>query len=194
MKAFTNERASIEMKYGKRMSVKNYMKIIMASNEDHANDTEIGDRRNVYLPVSNDKKGDHEYFNELADEIENGGREAFIKELEPYVGKVNLKIIPEGQGFQRFEDIIQSADPEIKFIYNIACEGVTQFNHDVGDELRDYSKDFYEWEHDDWVDVPKDLLFELFELWKRGRRDTSRSDKQTLFSKLAKKGAVFFPR
>lgn len=54
------------------------LNIYLATNHEHAANAELHDQRYWFLRVNPSKAGDHDYFTGLYDEIENGGREAFL--------------------------------------------------------------------------------------------------------------------
>lgn len=59
----------------------NYIHLFMASNEDWVVPAEMDDRRFFVLEVSNKYQSDRAYFNALAQQMENGGREAMLYDL-----------------------------------------------------------------------------------------------------------------
>ena len=117
----TDEHRMIEAKNVNKIKARNCTSAIFSSNDDWLLAVEYGDRRYVYLTTSNKRKGDHEYFNALAAEIENGGREAFVLWLLNYdYSKVNLKVIPNPDNSQKKADLIRTAHPLVQFVYTIA--------------------------------------------------------------------------
>ena len=63
------------------ISAPNYVKVVMASNEDWIVPTEFDDRRFAVFEVSGHKKQDEGYFAALNAEIANGGRAAMLHDL-----------------------------------------------------------------------------------------------------------------
>ncbi len=71
----------ISEKYQPSRQIRSCHRFIAATNADHFKNTERDDRRDFTLRVSEARKGDHEYWKVLNDEIENGGVEAMVYDL-----------------------------------------------------------------------------------------------------------------
>jgi hypothetical protein len=109
----TDEELPVERKYIPKFRVTNCVHLMMASNTDWVAPIGLDDRRFVVLDVSEARKGDHAYFAKLVDEIENGGREAFIHELLTRdISKFNPRVLPEMRGHQstKFDAKVRGAD------------------------------------------------------------------------------------
>jgi hypothetical protein len=78
---------AVERKYIPTYHTINCVHLIIASNTDWVAPMGMDDRRFVVLDVSEQKKGDWEYFQGLAEQIKNGGDRAFIH----YLLKLNTK-------------------------------------------------------------------------------------------------------
>ena len=79
-----------------------------------------GDRRYVYLTTSSHRVNDKEYFTALLDEIENGGREAFIEYLMHYdLSVYNPDAIPNINHKQRVADFLRSAHPSVRMVWSL---------------------------------------------------------------------------
>ena len=78
----TDAMETIEAKGKDAISVPNFKRIIVASNESWAVPRGIDDRRFFCLDVSGHRIGDTPYFNELHREINDGGVEALLYELQ----------------------------------------------------------------------------------------------------------------
>ncbi len=63
------------------IQVRNHMIFIVASNEDAAVPADLGDRRWQVLEVADNHRDDKPYFRAIIDQLNNGGREAFLHEL-----------------------------------------------------------------------------------------------------------------
>ncbi len=126
MKTMIDEQRTVTRKYFDSEHSKNMSKIMLSSNEENVAGTEFGDRRYCYLPVSDDKKGDSNYFKELKMEIEDGGREAFLDFMLKFKSDIDLNVLPnEGQSQQRFDDILYGAETPVKFLHNLLENGMT---------------------------------------------------------------------
>ncbi|MEI6414997.1 MAG: DUF5906 domain-containing protein [Pseudomonadota bacterium] len=93
----TDETLEVERKYIPRFEVRNCVHLVIASNNDWAVPVGLDDRRFFILDVSEARKGDHEYFALLANEIRNGGAAAFIHLLLKWdISGFNPRDIPRG--------------------------------------------------------------------------------------------------
>lgn len=145
LKSLINQMRTTEMKGIDRVKSRNYTKIILASNEDFVANIDLGDRRYVYPAVSNIKKGNLPYFKELAVEIDNGGREAFLKYMLGFDIKIDTSILPSCQSTQRSADILRSAPAAVRFIIDLYMNGPQQYDEIDG---RSYSEiEFKDWEN-----------------------------------------------
>jgi len=155
----------IERKGIERTISRNYMKLIFASNEDWVAGVEAGDRRFVYLPMSDEKKGDTEYFKALSKEIESGGREAFLKYMLEFESEIDLNQMPEGQATQKIEDMISTGPAQIRFIIDLLdCNG--NLRNYITDHTEMYSvkRLVTDWKKKD-VRTPSGLLHELYKAY-----------------------------
>lgn len=71
----------ISEKYQPSRQIRSVHRFIAATNADHFKNTERDDRRDFTLRVSEARKGDLDYWNELNEEIEYGGVEAMVHDL-----------------------------------------------------------------------------------------------------------------
>ncbi|MBN9028103.1 MAG: hypothetical protein J0H20_21575 [Rhizobiales bacterium] len=91
----TAEIQMIEQKSIDPIRLKNYVRIIMTSNEDWVVPAGKDERRFAVLDVHPRCAQNHEYFADMKAEIENGGREALLHDLLAFdLTKVNLRKIP----------------------------------------------------------------------------------------------------
>jgi hypothetical protein len=71
----------INEKFLPSRQIKSYHRFIAATNPDHFKNTERDDRRDFTLRVSESRKVDHSFWQDLYGEIENGGVEALVHDL-----------------------------------------------------------------------------------------------------------------
>lgn len=110
----------IEAKNVNKIKSKNYSSVIFSSNNDWMLNIDAGDRRYAYLSVSSAKVGDKQYFVDLKKEIDNGGREAFIKWLLEYDLKGWSPMdIPDISHRQRKADFLRSAHPAVRMCWSL---------------------------------------------------------------------------
>ncbi|MCB2183113.1 MAG: virulence-associated E family protein [Desulfobulbaceae bacterium] len=71
----------INEKFQPARQIRSYHRFFAATNADHFKNTEHDDRRDFTLRLSESRKGDHAYWNELNNEVNNGGVEAMTDDL-----------------------------------------------------------------------------------------------------------------
>lgn len=122
----------IEPKGKESFSVKNYMRLLIASNESWVVPAGIQERRFLVLDVKNpflDKMSKYEYFHPIIAEIENGGREAMLYDLLNH--KYDPKTLLEAPKTEALlSQIEEGMGPECKFWYHRLKEGTILREHD----------------------------------------------------------------
>lgn len=97
-------------------SAKNYLHILMASNEDWVVPASGDERRFFVLDVCSRKMQDLEYFAAIEAEYENGGREALLHYLMNYdLSKYEVRRVPKTEALQ--EQKTHSFTPEQEWWY-----------------------------------------------------------------------------
>ncbi|MBV8092318.1 MAG: hypothetical protein JO110_03610 [Acetobacteraceae bacterium] len=92
---------TIEGKYQNAIQVPNFLHLIMASNENWVIPASLDARRFLVLDVGIEAKDNHEYFEALWQEMENGGYEAFLYDLLHYdLTHFNVRRPPETEGLR----------------------------------------------------------------------------------------------
>ena len=93
----TEDTISIEMKGKEIFPIDNYLRLIIASNNDWVVPAALDERRFACMVVSPRRRGDHAYFREILRQMDNGGREAMLYDLlyEVPLDNVNLRTIPK---------------------------------------------------------------------------------------------------
>lgn len=152
IKSYINEEKVKEKKGINAVEGKNYSKLIFCTNEEQIANLDLSDRRFVYLPVSNEKIGDREYFKALREEMDNGGREAFLKMMLEFETSVDCNIMPNGQSEQKMIDKLLSADVTYKFFYDLVANGPEGYDK--------HSEFFKNWDTT-CVSLSKEMLFEM---------------------------------
>lgn len=77
----TAKHIQIEAKHQPERSIESFHRFFAASNSQHFANTEYDDRRMFYLKVSEQFKGNHQYWNELHKAIQAGEVEAMVYDL-----------------------------------------------------------------------------------------------------------------
>ena len=92
----TEPAIAIERKGRDIFMAPNRVHLLIASNEDLVVDAELDERRLLVLNVSDEHAQDHAYFGALADQMDNGGREAMLFDLLefPFLDTINLRQAP----------------------------------------------------------------------------------------------------
>ena len=116
----------IERKNIDKIKARNFTSVIFSANDGWLLNIDFGDRRYVYLTVSSHRKGDVEYFKKLKKQIDEGGKDAFVKYLLEYdIEGFDFTEIPDRQHKQRTTDFLRSAHPAVKFVWML-------YNVDIG--------------------------------------------------------------
>lgn len=92
----TENNIVIEPKGVDSFTVKNYCRLIIASNNDWIVPAGVDERRFVAIEVGNEFKQNHQYFHQVHDELNNGGASAFLEYLLSIdISNYNLRLIPK---------------------------------------------------------------------------------------------------
>jgi hypothetical protein len=111
----TEPTCRVEQKYQPARTIDSYHRFFAASNHDHFAHVEQDDRRFVFLRVSDDAKGNHQFFSQLSNAIEDPAViDAFVYELmnldlsqfnvrqKPQTNEQVLQKLRSLEGFSRF--------------------------------------------------------------------------------------------
>lgn len=99
-----------------------FHRYIAATNAEHFKHTEKDDRWDFVLRVSEERKGDHSYWQELYQEIENGGVEAMAQDLLGYdLSEFNVRNKPQTQ--ELLEQKLMSLEPVQRWWYDCLVDG-----------------------------------------------------------------------
>jgi hypothetical protein len=100
----------IEPKGKDAFTVSNHVDVIIAGNHEWVGPATFDERRFFVLDVSNEKVGDHGYFRGIADELDDGGREAMLYDLlHEDISGINLRAVPQTEAL--LNQKMLSADP-----------------------------------------------------------------------------------
>ncbi len=104
------------------VSVPNYIRLIMSSNNEWVVPAGLEARRFCVLDVSEERMQDTAYFQALAEEMNNGGREAMLYDLQHHdLSQVDLKEVPKTQAL--LEQKLLSLAPVQRFWYGRLMAG-----------------------------------------------------------------------
>lgn len=107
----------IELKGKDIFEVKNHVSLIIASNSNWAIPAGLNERRFFVLNVSGERAQDHAYFAAIAQQMDSGGREAMLYDLQHRdLSRVNLRVYPRTDGLT--DQIIRSLHHAGRFWFN----------------------------------------------------------------------------
>jgi hypothetical protein len=119
----TEDQITVEKKGVDVFTVRNRLKIIMATNDEHAILAGQDERRYFVLRVSDAKKQDHAYFSSLEKWWSGGGKESFLGFLlnESHLSNFNIRKVPNTKELEQQK--IQSLAPLDAWLYERLCAG-----------------------------------------------------------------------
>ena len=151
----TEPNIAIEQKGKDVIQVRNHINLIMASNNSWVVPAGLEERRFLVLDVSDSHQQDHDYFNAITDQMENGGIEAMLHDLLNFdITGINLREVPQTQAL--WEQKQASMTPVQKYWYDRLQEGtVLQASTITATQYGDTAKL-------GWDIVPQDDLYQDF--------------------------------
>jgi hypothetical protein len=118
----TEDVICIERKGHDVISIPNHIHLIVASNHDWVVPAGLEERRFCILEVSASRMQDHPYFADIAQQMANGGREAFLKFLLDYnLNGINLRIVPQTEAL--IDNKTRSMSSSENFWYEVLQKG-----------------------------------------------------------------------
>ena len=115
----TDEKMAVERKHIPTYHSKNCVHLIIASNNEWVAPMGMDDRRFVVLDVSENRKGDWEYFKKLANQIKNCGDKAFIHYLLNFnLSNFNPRVLPAVKSRTKYINKIKTADSVTQWLLN----------------------------------------------------------------------------
>lgn len=112
----TEDTLMIEGKGVNAIAARNYLHIIMASNEEWVIPAGAGERRFLMLEVADENLRDHAFFAAIDEEQANGGREALLHFLLHYdLTGFDVRAVPHTDALRRQQ--VQSMPPEAEWWY-----------------------------------------------------------------------------
>ncbi|MEI6208497.1 MAG: DUF5906 domain-containing protein [Desulfuromonadales bacterium] len=121
------ERKGVDLK-----TVQNMLHVLMASNNDWVVPAGMDERRYCVLKVSDRFAQNHQYFEDLVHEMDNGGLEAMLYDLQhANISTFNVRAVPNTTGLM--EQKIQSLDPVMNWWFQKLQDGELIHDHEWGD-------------------------------------------------------------
>lgn len=118
----TSECQMIESKGIDPIRIRNYVRLLMTSNEDWVVPAGKDERRFCVLDVDPRCAQDHGYFSEMEEELDSGGRARLLHDLLAFdLTKVNLREAPRTAAL--FEQKLRSLDPIESWWFDRLMEG-----------------------------------------------------------------------
>lgn len=145
-KIITEDTLEIEGKFRSVVESKNYLHLIMASNDAWVVPASLEARRFAVFDVSDERRGDHAYFQEIADELDNGGLAAMLHDLlKVDLSKFNIRNFPRTEGLQNQQ--LHSLSTQHEWLLDVLQRGyVCRSQHrlpELGEWRDDLSKDLW---------------------------------------------------
>jgi len=119
----------IEAKGVDPVRMENRVRVIMTSNEDWVVPATGDERRFFVLDVASYAEQNNEYFAEMFEELDNGGRERLLHELLSFdLAEFDIWRIPQTKAL--LDQKLRSLDPIDDFLFNRLWEGSLLHSHD----------------------------------------------------------------
>lgn len=150
--------SSVEYKGKDIVSVKNYKRLIAASNEDWVIPRGVNDRRWIVIDVNDSRREDQEYFAAIKAELEHGGYEALMfKLINTDISNFNPRKIPMPLKMSGWELKLRSGGSVLQWWFSLLENGYHQtIKSDYAEDV-----DAYIW----WDDKPKTDVHGLYLAW-----------------------------
>jgi hypothetical protein len=125
----TEDQNLVEPKGKDVFQVKNFIRLIVASNNDWVVPAGLEERRFFVLDISDKYMQNHEYFKKLFDQMDKGGREAMLHDLLQFdLTGINLRSFPRTEALM--DQIENSMTPVQKYWYDRLSEGTVRHVED----------------------------------------------------------------
>lgn len=130
LKAMISEsQLAIEPKGKDVFMVHNFIRLLIATNNDWAIPAGLEERRFLVLDVNEGRIQDHKYFAELVEQMDNGGREAMLHDLlQLEISGFNLREAPKTMAL--FDQIVHSMTVAQKFWFETLWNGSLRLEDD----------------------------------------------------------------
>ena len=118
----TGDEHLLEFKYKEPVKVRNYIRLLVTSNESWVVPVGLNDRRFAVFDVGQDQIQNRDYFNAIVQQMDNGGREALLYHLLHYdYSSVPLHRIPET--LAQHDQQLASFTPEQAWLADLLING-----------------------------------------------------------------------
>jgi hypothetical protein len=118
----TEDIIHINEKHQPSRQIKSYHRFVIATNAEHVKQTDRDDRRDFVLRVSEARKGDLDYWQELSREIDHEGVAAMVHDLLAMdLSTFNVRAKPNTR--ELVEQKLHSLEPIARYWYEFLLEG-----------------------------------------------------------------------
>ena len=127
----TEPTINIEMKGKDAFTIKNNLHMIFATNNDWAAPAGPRERRFFIIDVGDKHQQDHEYFDAVCNQMDNGGREALLHYLMNYdISGMNLRKYPQTAALRESKQL--SFSPVQKYWHHVLETGCLHYSIEGG--------------------------------------------------------------
>lgn len=127
----TSDTQRIENKRVDSIEIRNYVRLLITTNDDWVVPTAFDERRFAVLDVGNNNQQDIEYFVEMLKQMENGGYEALLYDLLNFdLSQTNVRVIPHTAALDSQKEM--SMQPIDSYWYTCLIHGNTLLSNPSG--------------------------------------------------------------
>lgn len=121
----TEETFTVEGKFIDAYPIRNYARLIMASNDAHVVPASIDERRFCVLEMGSGRMQDAAYFKAISDHMENGGLAALLHFLQEYdLSGIDLRAFPRTKALK--DQVYLSMAPVERFVFDFLGMGINR--------------------------------------------------------------------
>lgn len=154
----TENKVEVNIKYIKNFSASNYTRVMGATNHNHVWNTSEDERRISVFEVSESHRLDNKYFEEIADELKNGGFQRLMYELQNYACIRYQVMVPfENEALNVQKDMSKTPAQELAFEMLSRGEVFLRLLDDKNEQVGFYTKPQEEWELGE-INLPSALV------------------------------------
>lgn len=136
----TDPATPVEMKHKDLITVRNYKRFLVTTNEAWSVPMGMDDRRFLILEAGNQHKEDKAYFRALAEQMANGGREALLWDLQ-HEDLTDFEVRTKPRSTHGFDIKLRSADPIDRWWYERLYKGTTVSGLEYNEEDYDWNRE-----------------------------------------------------
>ena len=174
------------IKFRNTSTKKNFLRLISITNEDFHTPATQDERRFFVLKMADTRRQDTDYFGAIAEQLENGGYEAFMNIMlqwpEPKIGWVRFLFdVPKTEGLQ--EQVRENTSPEHRSLVEALAEGYIKEDDRRGLPFIDFTEKTTV-NDDTYVLVDTDDIHAHWKVWCTNRYKNTKSEMVKTVNKL----------